>query len=73
MRRIAVLDEPAVGGSEVIKLEEARRERSAGLEGDCRLLMGYGGIRLGFRGRAIGRLATLLVAFSVILISYCLL
>ena len=28
VRRIAVLDEPAAGGAEVIKLEEARRERS---------------------------------------------
>jgi len=29
VRRIAVLDEPAVDGSEVIKLEEARRDRLA--------------------------------------------
>src|SRR5262249_31377414 len=28
--RIAVLDEPAAGGSKVIKLEEARRDRLAG-------------------------------------------
>ena len=32
VRRIVVLDEPAVGGSKVIKLEEARRDRLAGLE-----------------------------------------
>jgi hypothetical protein len=31
--RIAVLDEPAAGGSKVIKLEEARRDRLAGLKG----------------------------------------
>jgi len=31
--RIAVLDEPAAGGSKVIKLEEARRDRSAGHAG----------------------------------------
>jgi hypothetical protein len=33
VRRIAVLDEPVAGGAEVIELEEARRDRSAGLEG----------------------------------------
>ena len=33
VRRIAVLDEPAAGGAEVIELEEARRDRLAGLEG----------------------------------------
>jgi hypothetical protein len=33
VRRIAVLDEPAVGGLKVIKLEEVRRDRLAGLKG----------------------------------------
>jgi hypothetical protein len=33
VRRIAVLAEPAAGGSEVIKLEAARRDRLAGLKG----------------------------------------
>jgi len=33
VRRIAVLDEPAAGGAEVIKLEAARQERSAGSAG----------------------------------------
>jgi len=33
VRRIAVLDEPAAGGAKVIRLEEARQDRSAGPEG----------------------------------------
>jgi hypothetical protein len=33
MHRIAVLDEPAPSGAEVIKLEQARQDRLAGPEG----------------------------------------
>jgi hypothetical protein len=33
VRRIAVFDEPVAGRAEVIKLEEARQDRSAGPDG----------------------------------------